>query len=152
MTLFVKIKQCLELLNNTNPPFLAFVLYSPGTFDHDLTELYGVENRVLRQTVRRNSDKFPDDTPTTLPVNTSITSAAGFSKLAGTPTCSWRHCEAGGCSRCRPQAPGRNTQVPQSTLWAGSPFPPIFNKRCQDRPAGTCRVPGHCGDDKRLRH
>ena len=29
--------------------------------DRDLSELYGVENRALRQTVRRNADKFPDD-------------------------------------------------------------------------------------------
>ncbi len=29
--------------------------------DRDLAELYGVENRVLRQTVRRNIDKFPED-------------------------------------------------------------------------------------------
>jgi hypothetical protein len=29
--------------------------------DRDLAELYGVENRVLRQAVRRNSDKFPED-------------------------------------------------------------------------------------------
>lgn len=29
--------------------------------DRDLAELYGVENRVLRQAVRRNIEKFPDD-------------------------------------------------------------------------------------------
>lgn len=29
--------------------------------DRDLSELYGVENRVLRQAVRRNVDRFPDD-------------------------------------------------------------------------------------------
>ena len=29
--------------------------------DLDLSELYGVENRVLRQAVRRNLEKFPDD-------------------------------------------------------------------------------------------
>ena len=29
--------------------------------DRDLAELYGVENRTLRQAVRRNIDKFPDD-------------------------------------------------------------------------------------------
>lgn len=29
--------------------------------DRDLADLYGVENRVLRQSVRRNMEKFPDD-------------------------------------------------------------------------------------------
>ena len=29
--------------------------------DLDLASLYGVENRSLRQTVRRNIDSFPDD-------------------------------------------------------------------------------------------
>lgn len=29
--------------------------------DRDLAELYGVENRVLKQAVRRNIEKFPDD-------------------------------------------------------------------------------------------
>ena len=29
--------------------------------DRDLSELYGVENRALRQAVRRNEDKFPED-------------------------------------------------------------------------------------------
>ena len=29
--------------------------------DRDLADLYGVENRVLRQAVRRNKEKFPDD-------------------------------------------------------------------------------------------
>jgi phage regulator Rha-like protein len=29
--------------------------------DSDLAELYGVETRVLKQTVRRNRDRFPDD-------------------------------------------------------------------------------------------
>ena len=29
--------------------------------DYDLAIIYGVENRSLRQSVRRNSDKFPDD-------------------------------------------------------------------------------------------
>ena len=29
--------------------------------DHDLAEMYGVETRVLKQAVRRNIDRFPDD-------------------------------------------------------------------------------------------
>ena len=29
--------------------------------DRDLASLYGVENRALKQAVRRNLDKFPDD-------------------------------------------------------------------------------------------
>jgi hypothetical protein len=29
--------------------------------DRDLSELYGVETRVLNQAVRRNADRFPDD-------------------------------------------------------------------------------------------
>ncbi len=29
--------------------------------DRDLADLYGVENRSLRQSVRRNMEKFPDD-------------------------------------------------------------------------------------------
>ena len=29
--------------------------------DRDLADLYGVENRSLRQSVRRNIEKFPDD-------------------------------------------------------------------------------------------
>ncbi len=29
--------------------------------DYDLAELYGVETRVLKQAVRRNIDRFPDD-------------------------------------------------------------------------------------------
>ena len=29
--------------------------------DRDLADLYGVENRSLRQAVRRNIEKFPDD-------------------------------------------------------------------------------------------
>jgi hypothetical protein len=30
-------------------------------FDRELAELYGVETRVLKQAVRRNKDRFPDD-------------------------------------------------------------------------------------------
>lgn len=30
-------------------------------FDRELAELYGVETRVLKQAVRRNTDRFPDD-------------------------------------------------------------------------------------------
>ncbi len=30
-------------------------------FDFDLAELYGMETRVLKQQVRRNKDRFPDD-------------------------------------------------------------------------------------------
>jgi len=30
-------------------------------FDRDLAELYGVETKVLNQTVKRNIDRFPDD-------------------------------------------------------------------------------------------
>ena len=30
-------------------------------FDHDLAELYGVETKVLKQAVRRNLERFPDD-------------------------------------------------------------------------------------------
>ena len=29
--------------------------------DRDLAELYGVETRILKQAVRRNSERFPDD-------------------------------------------------------------------------------------------
>ncbi|MCP4624902.1 MAG: ORF6N domain-containing protein [bacterium] len=29
--------------------------------DNDLAEMYGVETRVLKQAVRRNIDRFPDD-------------------------------------------------------------------------------------------
>lgn len=29
--------------------------------DRDLAELYGVETKVLKQAVRRNRDRFPDD-------------------------------------------------------------------------------------------
>ena len=29
--------------------------------DRDLAELYGVETRTLKQAVRRNTDRFPDD-------------------------------------------------------------------------------------------
>ena len=29
--------------------------------DRDLAEMYGVETRVLKQAVRRNIDRFPDD-------------------------------------------------------------------------------------------
>lgn len=29
--------------------------------DRDLAELYGVENRVLNQAVKRNIERFPDD-------------------------------------------------------------------------------------------
>ena len=30
-------------------------------FDSDLVPLYGVETRVLKQTVRRNKERFPED-------------------------------------------------------------------------------------------
>ena len=30
-------------------------------FDHDLAEMYAAETRVLKQAVRRNIDRFPDD-------------------------------------------------------------------------------------------
>ena len=30
-------------------------------FDRELAELYGVETRVLKQAVRRNIDRFPED-------------------------------------------------------------------------------------------
>jgi len=29
--------------------------------DRDMAELYGVETRVLKQAIRRNIDRFPDD-------------------------------------------------------------------------------------------
>jgi hypothetical protein len=29
--------------------------------DHDLAELYGVETRLLKQAIRRNARRFPDD-------------------------------------------------------------------------------------------
>lgn len=29
--------------------------------DFDLSELYGIETRVLKQAVRRNIDRFPED-------------------------------------------------------------------------------------------
>ena len=29
--------------------------------DHDLAEMYGLETRVLKQSVRRNIDRFPGD-------------------------------------------------------------------------------------------
>ena len=32
-----------------------------GLLDADLAELYGVETRVLKQAVRRNQDRFPED-------------------------------------------------------------------------------------------
>ena len=31
------------------------------TFDFDLSTLYGVENRILKQTVKRNIERFPSD-------------------------------------------------------------------------------------------
>lgn len=31
------------------------------TLDRDLAELYGVDTRTLNQTVKRNSDRFPED-------------------------------------------------------------------------------------------
>ena len=30
-------------------------------FDRDLAQLYNVETKVLKQAVRRNKDRFPDD-------------------------------------------------------------------------------------------
>src|SRR5262245_18955068 len=30
-------------------------------FDFDLSEMYGVQNRILKQSVKRNLDRFPDD-------------------------------------------------------------------------------------------
>lgn len=30
-------------------------------FDFDLSTLYGVENRILKQTVKRNIERFPSD-------------------------------------------------------------------------------------------
>ena len=40
---------------------IYFVRGDQVMIDRDLALLYGVENRALRQAVRRNSEKFPDD-------------------------------------------------------------------------------------------
>ena len=51
--------------------------------DRDLALLYGVENRSLRQAVRRNSEKFPDDFLLKLTDNESnnLITRGGYHKL-----------------------------------------------------------------------
>lgn len=40
---------------------IYFLRQEKVLIDSDLAELYGVETRVLKQAVRRNKDRFPDD-------------------------------------------------------------------------------------------
>lgn len=40
---------------------IFFIRLQKVMFDFDLAEMYGVETRVLKQAVRRNSDRFPKD-------------------------------------------------------------------------------------------
>jgi len=40
---------------------IMFIRGQKVMLDRDLAQLYGVETRVLNQTVRRNADRFPDD-------------------------------------------------------------------------------------------
>lgn len=57
-------------------------------FDFDLAEMYGVENRVLKQAVKRNIDKFPKDfmfTLTKKEMNEVITNCDNLSQLKYSP-------------------------------------------------------------------
>ena len=40
---------------------IVFLRSEKVLLDHDLAELYGVETKVLKQAVRRNIKRFPDD-------------------------------------------------------------------------------------------
>ena len=40
---------------------IVFLRGEKVLLDHDLAELYGVETKVLKQAVRRNIKRFPDD-------------------------------------------------------------------------------------------
>lgn len=51
--------------NNTYPARIVnrifYIRMQKVMFDFDLAEMYGVETRVLKQAVKRNSDRFPKD-------------------------------------------------------------------------------------------
>ena len=40
---------------------IYFIRNQKVMLDRDLAELYGIETRVLKQTVRRNINRFPND-------------------------------------------------------------------------------------------
>jgi hypothetical protein len=42
-------------------PLVKFIRGERVLLDRDLAQLYGVETRTLKQGVRRNLDRFPDD-------------------------------------------------------------------------------------------
>jgi hypothetical protein len=42
-------------------PFIYFIRNEKVMLDRDLANLYGVETRVLKQAVKRNIERFPDD-------------------------------------------------------------------------------------------
>lgn len=42
-------------------PFIHWIRHEKVMLDRDLADLYGVETRALKQAVRRNEDRFPED-------------------------------------------------------------------------------------------
>ena len=62
----VKKKKVVKVKSNTIPQEIIcdMIFLIPGQkvmIDKDLDDLYGVETRVLLQSVKRNVDRFPDD-------------------------------------------------------------------------------------------
>jgi len=52
----------LPILKESNiASFIYFLRGEKVMIDHDLAKLYDVETRVLKQAVRRNINRFPDD-------------------------------------------------------------------------------------------
>ena len=57
-----KIKMMLERLSDSSIERRIYTVRGEHVMiDRDLADLYGVENRSLRQSVRRNIEKFPKD-------------------------------------------------------------------------------------------
>lgn len=54
-------KELISIPNETIISKIFFIRGKKVMFDKDLTELYGVETKVLNQTVKRNVDRFPED-------------------------------------------------------------------------------------------
>jgi intracellular sulfur oxidation DsrE/DsrF family protein len=67
---------------------IFYIRFKKVMFDFDLAEMYGVENRSLKQAVKRNIDKFPKDfmfTLTKKEMNEVITNCDNLSQLKYSP-------------------------------------------------------------------
>lgn len=54
-------KKEVQIIDDLITSKIYFIRNQKVMLDRDLAELYGVETRVLKQAVRRNIERFPED-------------------------------------------------------------------------------------------